>query len=53
MEKTVILSLLLFGIIISHFKTDSYSLTIKTNGLENSEGSVVFALYTKDGSIPA
>ncbi|TLP70644.1 DUF2141 domain-containing protein [Maribacter sp. ACAM166] len=52
MGKTVILSLLLFGVIISNTKTDSYSLTIKANGLENSEGTVVFAIYNKDGSIP-
>ncbi len=52
MEKIVILSLILLGTIISNSKTDSYLLTIKTNGLENSEGTVIFALYNKDGSIP-
>jgi len=52
MEKIVILSLLLFYIIIINTETDSFSLTIKTEGLENSEGTMVFALYNKDGSIP-
>ncbi len=31
---------------------ESYSLTIKVEGLKNSEGEVVYTLYNKDGSIP-
>ena len=52
MEKLVILSLLVFGILMSNIKTDSYSLTIKAEGLENSDGTIVVALYNKEGSIP-
>ncbi|EGV45000.1 DUF2141 domain-containing protein [Bizionia argentinensis JUB59] len=52
MEKTLILSLLVFSTLISNIKTETYSLTIKTNGLENSDGTIVFAIYNKDGSIP-
>jgi len=52
MGKLFILSLLVFSTLISNIKTDSYSLTIKTEGLENSKGSVVFALYDKEGTIP-
>ncbi|TXE20297.1 DUF2141 domain-containing protein [Psychroserpens burtonensis] len=51
MEKILILSLLLFSTLVGNIKSDSYSLTIKTNGLENSEGTIIFALYNKDGSI--
>src|SRR5690554_6460612 len=52
MEKVIILCLLMFGTSLSNIKTDNYSLTIKVEGLENSEGTVVFALYNKEGSIP-
>lgn len=52
MGKIIILSLLALGVLKSDVKTDSYALTIKTEGLENSEGTMVFALYNKDGSIP-
>ncbi len=31
---------------------ETYSLTIKVEGLHNSNGEVLFALYHKDGSIP-
>jgi uncharacterized protein (DUF2141 family) len=35
------------------YKTDeTFSLTVKVNKLQNSEGVVQFALYNKDGSIP-
>ncbi len=35
------------------YKTDeNFSLTVKVNKLQNSEGVVQFALYNKDGSIP-
>lgn len=52
MEKIVLLSLVLFSTFIINTKTESYSLTIKTNELESSKGTVIFALYNKDGSIP-
>jgi uncharacterized protein (DUF2141 family) len=52
MEKLVILSMLVFYTVISNNNTDSYALTIKTENLKNSEGTMVFALYNKDGSIP-
>jgi len=52
MGKLVILSLLVFGTLTNNINTDSYALTIKTEGLKNSEGTMVFALYNKDGSIP-
>lgn len=52
MEKLVVLSLLIIGTLISNMKKDFYSLTVKTAGLENSEGTIVFALYNIDGSIP-
>jgi uncharacterized protein (DUF2141 family) len=52
MGKIIILNLLLFGSLMTNIKTNSYSLTIKTNGLENSKGTTVFAIYNKDGSLP-
>ncbi|TLP70648.1 DUF2141 domain-containing protein [Maribacter sp. ACAM166] len=52
MGKLVILSLLVFGTLTNNINTDSYALTIKTENLKNSEGTMVFALYNKDGSIP-
>jgi uncharacterized protein (DUF2141 family) len=52
MGKIIILILLLFGSLITNTKTNSYSLTIKTNGLQNSKGTTVFAIYNKDGSLP-
>ncbi len=45
------ISTLLFGgVTINPIET--YSLTVKVNKLQNSEGVVQFALYNKDGSIP-
>lgn len=52
MEKLVILTFLIFGILMSNIKTTSYSLTIKAEGLKNSEGAMVLAIYNKEGSIP-
>jgi uncharacterized protein (DUF2141 family) len=52
MDKILILSLLVFGTLVNNIKSNSYSLTIKTNGLENSEGTMIFALYNYEGSIP-
>lgn len=52
MEKALIFSVALFILTLTKPQTSSYSLTVKANGLENSKGSVIFALYNKDGSIP-
>ncbi|MBJ7881402.1 DUF2141 domain-containing protein [Gelidibacter salicanalis] len=52
MEKLVVLSLLILGLLMGNIQPNSYSLTIKIEGLENSEGTMVFALYNKKGSIP-
>lgn len=52
MEKIVILILLVFGTLITNVMSDSYSLTIKPEGLKSSKGVLVFAIYNKDNSIP-
>ncbi|MDE3741129.1 DUF2141 domain-containing protein [Maribacter polysaccharolyticus] len=52
MEKTFILTLLLIISMLSNSSMDMYSLTVKIDGLKNSEGSAIFALYNKEGSIP-
>lgn len=53
MEKAIILSLLLFITMATRPKrTDLYDLTVKVQDLRNSEGSVIFALYNRDGTIP-
>src|SRR5690606_38881350 len=53
MEKAIILSLLLFVATATRPKrTDLYDLTIKVRDLRNSEGSVIFAIYNRDGTIP-
>jgi uncharacterized protein (DUF2141 family) len=51
MKKLIYLSLLL-GIFTANKKMVSYSLTIKTNGLQNAKGNVIVVLYNKEGSIP-
>ncbi|WP_347174934.1 DUF2141 domain-containing protein [Polaribacter uvawellassae] len=45
-------TLIYLSLILTNVYTDSYSLTIKTIGLENSKGTVIVALYNKEGSIP-
>jgi len=50
--KYIVYLSVLFSVFLINTKTGSYSLTIKTNGLENSKGSVIFALYNKEGSLP-
>ena len=53
MKKLVILFIAIFLISFnSLIPEESYSLTIKVEGLRNSNGEVLFALYNKDGSIP-
>lgn len=52
MEKALILSLVLFIATLNQSNTNTYSLTVNASGLENSTGSIIFALYNKDGSIP-
>lgn len=49
---------MVFGIVMlmTSFRTfpleNSYTLTVKVDGLRNSEGVVQFALYNRDGTIP-
>ena len=50
--KNLIYLSVLFNLFIINTKPGSYSLTIKTNGLENSKGSIIVALYNKEGSLP-
>ena len=50
--KYIIYLSVLFNVLMINTKIGYYSLTIKTNGLENSKGSVIFALYNKEGSLP-
>ena len=50
--KYIVYLSVLFSVFLINTETGSYSLTIKTNGLENSKGSVIFALYNKEGSLP-
>ncbi|MDP2089678.1 MAG: DUF2141 domain-containing protein [Flavobacteriaceae bacterium] len=52
-RKIAILSILLIFLSFNHTNSEeTYSLTIKVEGLRNSKGVVQFALYNKDGSIP-
>lgn len=44
---TLLCSTLLLQAEVAH-----YTLTVKTDGLKNSQGEVQFSLYNKDGSIP-
>ena len=46
------LGLGLFQSSLSESLTETYSLTVKVDQLQNSKGVVQFALYNKDGSIP-
>lgn len=56
--KPFIKIIFVFGIVIltASFQTDTsentYTLTVKTDGLRNSKGVVQFALYNRDGTIP-
>jgi len=51
--KIVVLSaLLIFSPFICANNVETFSLTVKVEGLRNSKGTVQFALYNKDGSIP-
>lgn len=43
---------LLSVVFIMNTNFGTHSLTIKTDGLENSKGTVLFAVYKKEGSIP-
>lgn len=55
MEKAIIFSLLLFvttATTTNKTFTNSYSLTVKVNDLRNSEGSIIIAIYNRDGTIP-
>ncbi|MFK5913828.1 MAG: DUF2141 domain-containing protein [Woeseiaceae bacterium] len=51
--KTIILlALSIFTTCIYADNIETFSLTVKVEGLRNSEGMVQFALYNKDDSIP-
>lgn len=52
MEKTLILGLVLFVASIFNTTIDSHSLTVKVADLQNSKGTVLVALYNRDGTIP-
>jgi len=49
---SIVLILLSFLSFNKNTIEETYSLTIKVNGLRNSKGMVKFALYNKEGSIP-
>jgi len=51
--KIIVLSALsIFASFIYANNVETFSLTVKIEGLRNSEGMVQFALYNKDDSIP-
>ena len=57
MKKTIrIVTLLSVLLILASFtnakNNETFSLTVKVDGLRNSKGVVQFALYNKDGTIP-
>ena len=54
MFKNTLILLIAFAVLSFNKSTpeETYSLTIKVEGLRNSDGEVIFALYNKEGSIP-
>lgn len=50
--KFLLLSVCMFFLNISDIGTAKYTLTIKTDGLRNSGGTIICALYNQEGSIP-
>lgn len=53
LAKLVVLSTLsIFSLFVYADDVENFSLTVKVEGLRNSKGSVQFALYNKDDSIP-
>lgn len=52
MGKAFLLIFILWGTPMVKMNKKSYSLTIKVSNLQNSKGSVIVALYNKEGSIP-
>ena len=52
MGKALFLSFILWVTPMVKTNTNSYSLTIKVNELQNSKGNIIIALYNKEGSIP-
>ncbi|MFA5299424.1 MAG: DUF2141 domain-containing protein [Lutibacter sp.] len=54
MYKNTLILLIAFAALSFNRSTpeETYSLTIKVDGLRNSNGDVLFAIYNKDGSIP-
>ena len=51
-EIVVLSALLMFSSFIYANNVETFSLTVKVEGLRNSKGTVQFALYNKDDSIP-
>ncbi|WP_298265112.1 DUF2141 domain-containing protein [uncultured Lutibacter sp.] len=54
MIKKTLFVIIIFSMLSFNTSTieKTYSLTVKAEGLRNSNGEVIFALYNKDGSIP-
>ena len=52
MGKALFLSFILWVTPMVKTNTNSYSLTIKVDELQNSKGNIIIALYNKEGSIP-
>jgi uncharacterized protein (DUF2141 family) len=52
MVKTRIFIILIGLLLVSFSNKESYSLTVNTSKLRNSEGVMIFILYNKEGSIP-
>ncbi len=52
MEKAFIISIVLLVLLMTNSRENTYSLHIKVENLQNSKGTVVLALYNKEGSIP-
>lgn len=52
LKKIILPALLLFSSSVYASDIDTFDLTVKVNGLRNSNGAVQFALYNEDGTIP-
>tara|TARA_R110000796_G_C14570566_1_gene435702 strand:- start:2480 stop:2923 length:444 start_codon:yes stop_codon:yes gene_type:complete len=52
MEKIMILGIVLFVSLLTHTTANTNSLTVTVKDLQNSEGTAIFALYNKEGTIP-
>lgn len=52
LKKIILSALLLFSSSVYASDIDTFDLTVKVDGLRNSNGAVQFALYNEDGTIP-